>query len=57
MLEANEAKGKITNADLEMMADHDEEDLNKDRKEEEGEGHVRINKTMTMEVTTFLKDF
>ena len=55
MLEANEAKGKITDADLEMTADHNEEDLKEDHKDE-GEGHFRINKQMTMEVTTFLID-
>ena len=55
MLEANEAKGKITDADLEMTADHNEEDLKEDRKDE-GEGHVKINKQMTMEVTAFLID-
>ena len=27
MLEANEAKGKISDTDLEMKADHDEEDV------------------------------
>ena len=55
MLEANEAKGKITDADLEMTADHNEEDLKEGRKDE-GEGHVKINKQMTMEVAAFLID-
>ena len=55
MFEANEAKGKITDADLEMTADHNEKDLKEDRKDE-GEGHVKINKQMTMEVAAFLID-
>ena len=55
MLEANEAKGKIADTDLEMTANHNEEDLKEDRKDE-GEGHFRINKQMTMEVTYFLID-
>ena len=52
MLEANEAKGKISDTDLEMKADHDEEDVKENGKEEEPKDtHVRINKEMTMEVS------
>ena len=51
MLEANEAKGKVTEADLEMTADHNEEDVKENGKEEEEKGtHSRINKEMSMEV-------
>ena len=48
MLEANEAKGKITEADLEMTTDDKDEDLKETSKNEES--HFRINKQMTMEV-------
>ena len=51
MLEANEAKGKVTEADLEMTADHNEEDVEENGNEEEKRGtHFRINKEMSMEV-------
>ena len=52
MLEAHEAKIKVADDDLEMMTDHDDEELKEDRKGEE-EDHVKIVKQMTMEVTTF----
>ena len=49
MLEANETKDKIAGA--EMTADHNEEDVKKNGKEEEGKRtHFRINREMTMEV-------
>ena len=39
MLEANEAKVKVTEADLEMTADHNNEDVKENGKEEEEKGN------------------